>query len=94
LLQLLGLEPQWRQDRLSQSAKRVIESWSSDDQAAQSNDVSAMATIGMDLFRYFGRFMTYHLGLPPKLRGQLMDALPLPRRPDQDAEKPRNREQP
>ena len=51
-----------------------------------------MATIGMDLFRYLGRFMTYHLGLPPKLRGQLMDALPLPRRPDQDAEKQRNRE--
>ena len=93
LLQLLGLEPQWRQDRLSQSAKRVIESWSSDDRTAQSNDVSAMATIGLDLFRYLGRFMTYHLGLPPKLRGQLMDALPLPRRPDQEAEKKRNREQ-
>jgi len=93
LLQLLGLEPQWKQDRLSPSAKRVIESWSSDDQPVHRNDVSATATIDMELFRYLGRFMTYHLGLPPKLRGQLVDALQLAQRPDQDAEKPRDGKQ-
>ena len=73
LLQLLGLEPQWKQDRLSQDAKRVLEHWSIDKPDDQNIITPEMGTVGIDLFKYLGRFMTYHLGLPPKLRGQLVD---------------------
>ncbi len=74
LLQCLGLEPQWRQDRLSQHAKGIIEEWSN----APFNECSLSPTetsaVMLELFKYLGRFMTYHLGLPPKLRGQLLDS--------------------
>ena len=85
LLQLLGLEPQWRQDRLSRHAKHVLEHWSTEEAAPQHENVSKIEKVGIDLFKYLGRFMTYHLGLPPKLRGQLVDTHARPCRP-QDAE--------
>lgn len=71
LLQLLGLEPQWRQDRLSNDTKSVMEGWSKGEFVPDCD--SKTSQIHMELFKYLGRFMTYHLGLPPKLRAQLAD---------------------
>lgn len=84
LLQVLGLEPQWKQDRLSQSAKRVLENWTTHELILQNNSADVMAGVSLDLFKYLGRFMTYHLGLPPKLRSQLLNTHALPQLRDQD----------
>ena len=93
LLQLLGLEPQWRQDRLSLNVKEVLESWTIDAFSWSDEVRKHTSQVRMDLFKYLGRFMAYHLGLPPKLRTQLMDTHARPCGP-QDAETQGNNQEP
>lgn len=72
LLRILGLEPQWRNDRLSAQAKQTFKIWSEDG----ANDIDFTSDnhskVRLEIFKYLGRFMIYHLGLPPKLRADLL----------------------
>lgn len=71
LLIILGLEPQWRNDRLSTDAKHTFQAWSEESPDALDPTPEKLSNIRLEIFKYLGRFMTYHLGLPPKLRAEL-----------------------
>ena len=71
LLRLLGLEPQWRNDRLSMESKQTFDVWAGADPNALNFPPGKLSKIRLEIFKYLGRFMTYHLGLPPKLRAEL-----------------------
>ncbi len=73
LLRILGLEPQWRNDRLSAEAKQTFRVWSEEE--AEDIDFTSdhLSKVRLEIFKYLGRFMTYHLGLPPKLRADLLE---------------------
>lgn len=71
LLRLLGLEPQWRNDRLSMESKQTFDVWAGADPNALNFPPEKLSKIRLEIFKYLGRFMTYHLGLPPKLRAEL-----------------------
>lgn len=72
LLQILGLEPQWRNDRLSNPCKETLQAWSENEESTIDGISDKHSELPLQLFKYLGRFMTYHLGLPPKLRGDLL----------------------
>jgi DNA repair protein RecO (recombination protein O) len=73
LLRILGLEPQWKNDRLSAEAKQTFKVWS--EEGANDIDFTSdhLSKVRLEIFKYLGRFMTYHLGLPPKLRADLLE---------------------
>ena len=73
LLRLLGLEPQWRNDRLSMESKQTFDIWASADPNALNPPPEKHSKIRLEIFKYLGRFMIYHLGLPPKLRADLLE---------------------
>ncbi|MDB4664962.1 DNA repair protein RecO [Verrucomicrobia bacterium] len=72
MLRHLGLEPQWRHDRLSMEAKDLLRAWSQQDSSYIEQQQENAHSVSLELFTYLGRFMSYHLGLPPKLRVNLM----------------------